>query len=255
MSRNYREELARTGVVNLGQALRGEELDDFRRLYDADRGGYGYFWRDYGYHQQANYDALVTTPEFDRLIRHGRILPVVEELMGGPVCFGEVGLRYMAPYAGPLHRSWHRDRPHWMEHPLRMDYVQLMVYLTDVDEGTHCISFSPESVADEILEEKESQLARGGVLDLHGPAGTCALFNVAVLHTATTRPTVSERKTVQIYYGHRNRPPLSNDSGIPATLWRDGEDEETRAFYGVLNERTRLYAAAFGGEGRAVTPG
>ena len=142
--------------------------------------------------------------------------------MGGPLCFGEIGLRYMGPYDGQLHRSWHRDRPHWMQHPLRMDYIQLMVYLTDVDESTHCISFSPESIDEPILEDQQAQLACGGVYDLHGPAGTCALFNVAALHTATTRPTRSERKTV-----HRSimvteaRAPLSNDSGIPATLWRD----------------------------------
>ena len=80
-----------------------------------------------------------------------------------------------------------------------------------------------------------------------GPAGTCALFNVAVLHTATTRPTRAERRTAQIYYGHRDRAPLANDSGIPATLWRDHQDAETRAFYSVLNERTRVYMRAFGG--------
>ena len=74
---------------------------------------------------------------------------------------------------------------------------------------------------------KTHSWARGGVHDLHGPAGTCALFNVAALHTATTRPTNAERKTVQIYYGHRGRAPLANDSSIPATLWRDHADPET----------------------------
>ena len=172
-------------------------------------------------------------------------MPVIEELMGGPVCFGEIGLRYMGPYDGPINRRWHRDRPHWPQHPLRMDYVQLMVYLTDVDESAHCISFSPESVDDPILEDEKAQLARGGVYDLHGPAGTCALFNVAALHTAATRPTSSERKTVQIDYRHSDRPPLSNDSGIPATLWRDHPDAETRAFYGVLNRRTQALYGRF----------
>ena len=33
--------------------------------------------------------------------------------MGGALCFGEIGLRFMGPYDGPLHRGWHRDRPHW----------------------------------------------------------------------------------------------------------------------------------------------
>ncbi len=247
MSSDHRTEMARRGFANLGQVFGGDELEALTCLFDADRADYAYFWHRYGHHQEANYDALITTPAFDDLIRHPRILPVIEDLMGGPVCFGEIGLRFMGPYDGPLHRSWHRDRPHWQEHPLRMDYIQLMVYLTDVDESTHCISFSPESIEEPVLAEKDSQLARGGVYDLHGPAGTCALFNVAALHTATTRPTRAVRKTVQIYYGHRGHAPLANDSCIPATLWRDHADPETRAFYGVLNRRTELYLAAFGG--------
>ena len=119
-----------------------------------------------------------------------------------------------------------------------------MVYLTAVDDNTHCISMSPESVDEPVLRDSAKQLERG-IFDLHGPAGTCALFNASILHTATTRPTDVSRKTVQIYYGHRDRSPLANASAIPATLWRDHEDSETRAFYGVLNERTRIMMNAF----------
>ena len=71
------------------------------------------------------------------------------------------------------------------------------------------------------------------------------LFNASVLHTATTRPTKAIRRTVQIYYGHRDRPYLADDSAIPAMLWRDHPDAETRAFYGVLNDRTRIFLAAY----------
>ena len=165
--------------------------------------------------------------------------------MGGALCFGEIGLRYMGPYDGEFNQGWHRDRNHWDNHPLRMDYIQLMVYMTDVDESTHCFSLSPESIDEPVLKDNGAQMARGGVYDLHGLAGTCALFNVALLHTATTRPTKATRKTAQIYYGHRGRAPLANDSGIPATFWRDHENPETRAFYGALNERTKVFMAAF----------
>tara|TARA_B100001013_G_scaffold308439_1_gene212394 strand:- start:15 stop:395 length:381 start_codon:yes stop_codon:yes gene_type:complete len=89
-----------------------------------------------------------------------------------------------------------------------------MVYLTDVDEITHCFSISPESAAEEILD-RGSQLQRGGMVDLYGSAGTCVLFNVAVLHTATTRPTTAARKSIQVYYGHTNRPHLSEITYIP----------------------------------------
>ena len=144
----------------------------------------------------------------------------------------------MPPYTGNPHQQWHRDRAHRLDHPLRVDYLQLMVYLTDVDEDTHCFSLSPEAIDQPILKETKAQLRRG-IYDLHGPAGTCALCNAAILHTRdhATHPD-KERKTVQIYYGHRDRAPLANDSAIPATLWRDHPDAQTRAFYGVLNERT-----------------
>tara|TARA_B100000029_G_scaffold516824_1_gene635332 strand:+ start:48521 stop:49249 length:729 start_codon:yes stop_codon:yes gene_type:complete len=233
------------GFVNLGRIFSNEEVDKFCKLFDEDRQKYPYFWHPYGHHQHANYDALITSPKFDQLIRHPKVYQTIETLMGGEICFGEIGLRAMGPYKGRFHQSWHRDKPHWLEHPLRMDYIQLMVYLTDVSEKTHCFSISPESIDQPILQDSSQQLARG-IYNLEGPRGTCALFNVSVLHTATTRPTKESRKTVQIYYGHRNREPLANDSGIPANLWRDNEDPEIRAFYSILNERTKLYMSAFG---------
>ncbi|MYE90084.1 hypothetical protein F4X33_13930, partial [Candidatus Poribacteria bacterium] len=162
----------------------------------------------------------------------------------GPVCFGEISLRHMGAYNGEPHQIFHRDKPHWEEHPLRMDYMQLMVYLTDVDEGTHCFSISPESVDDPIVEVAEN-VERNGTVDLHGPAGTVALFNIAVPHTATLRVTQRERKTVQAYYGHRSRPYLSDCSVIPPRFSRHDPDPEVRAFYGNLNKTTRTYLAAF----------
>lgn len=231
--------------MNLGQVLDGSELARFQTMFDHDLKTLPYFWHKYGYRQYANYEALISSPDFDDLIRHPKIYPRIESLMGDPLCFGEIGLRLMNPYQGEAHQDWHRDRAHWLDHPLHMDYIQLMVYLTDVNEEDHCISLSQESVSEPILKNKDAQLKRGGEYHLHGPAGTCALFNASLLHTATTRPTENERRTVQIYYGHRNRPPLANDSTIPPAFWRDSEDAETRGFYGVLNERSRLYLTAF----------
>lgn len=233
------------GFLNMGQVLDDDEVAVFLEMFNGDMRDFPNFWRDYGHHQVANYDALISSPQFDELIRHPKILPTIEALMGGPVCFGEIGLREMRAYDGAFHEAWHRDKPHRDEHPLHMDYMQLIVLLSDCSESTHCFSISPESIHEPVLQEHDAQLERGGKYHLHGPAGTCALFNVSLLHTATTRPTQAVRKTAQIYYGHRDRPYLANDSAIPATFWRDHPDPETRAFYGVLNERTRLYLAAY----------
>jgi len=234
------------GYLTSTDLVSPEALERFQLLFDNDRSTNAYRWHPYGYHQSANYDALVTTPEFDEVVRHPPIYQALETLMGDALCFGEIGARHMAPYDGDLHRGWHRDRPHQQAHPYRMDYIQLMLYLTDVGPDTHCFSISPESVEDPILEDQEAQLSRGGIVDIEGKAGTVCLFNVAVLHTATTRSSTAERKTLQIYYGHRDRAPLANDSVIPPKLWKYSEDAETRAFYGNLNAVTKIYAEAFG---------
>ena len=236
--------------TNNGYLLRDDlvtpaQLAHFVELFDTDREQRRYRWHAYGHHQTANYDALVTTPAFDEVVRQPRIYDAILELMGGPVCFGEIGARHMGPYDGELHHGWHRDRDHWLEHSLRIDYIQLMLYLTDVDDTTHCFSLSPEGIQEPILTDKDEQLARGGCVDIHGKAGTVCLFNVAVLHSATTRPSKADRKTLQIYYGHLDRAPLANDSVVPPLLWQHG-DEETRAFYGNLNDVSRLYAQSFG---------
>ena len=133
-----------------------------------------------------------------------------------------------------------------------MDYLQLVVYFRDVNAGTHCLSLSPESIADPVRDDEAAQLARGGVHDLHGPAGTCALFNVSVLHTATTRPTQQIRKTAQIYYGHRHRAPLAKrlgDSGhVLARLSRRRDTSLLRGVerpYAALSEGIRHTARVF----------
>jgi len=238
----------KNGYLQLDDALTTEEVEFFRDLYDQDRVDRSFFWRDAGLgcHQWLNCDSLISSPEIDRLIRHPRLMAYVDELMGAPTSLSEVCIRHMPAYEGEIMQSWHRDRPHKMDHPLRMGWIHIMVYLTDVDEGTHCFSISPESIDEDILLNPEEQLERSGSVDIYGPAGTVALFNLSVMHTATVRPTMKERKTVQTYYGFQSGPSLSHHTTIPARLWRDHPDPEVRAFYGNLNDKSRLYAAAFG---------
>ena len=44
-----------------------------------------------------------------------------------------------------------------------------------------------------------------------------------------------------VQYGHRHRDYHSDHTYIPPSLWRDHPDEETRGFYGVLNNLSREY--------------
>lgn len=236
------------GYLLLDDALTGEEVERFRDLYDKDRRERSFFWRDAGLgcHQWLNCDSLISSPEIDQLIRHPRLMAYVDELMGAPTCLAEVCIRHMAAYEGEWMQSWHRDRPHKMDHPLRMGWIHILVYLSDVDEDTHCFSISPESIDEPVLIDAEEQLARSGNVDIYGPAGTVVLFNLSVMHTATVRPTTKERKTVQTYYGFQSGPILSHHTTIPTGLWRDHPDPGVRAFYGNLNDKSKLYAEAFG---------
>jgi len=70
--------------------------------------------------------------------------------------------------------------------------MQLTVYLTDVNQETHCFSLSPES-ANALTLDTAGQLDRNGIIDCHGVAGTVVLFNIAAPHTATVRVTKHER--------------------------------------------------------------
>jgi hypothetical protein len=242
------------GYLSLGKILSDDEVARFVEVFDRDRRDFGRIWNDNGIWQTQNCQSLLTAPEVDEIIRHPKAMEPLQVLMGGEVCFSEICLRHMGPYEGesiagmtswegPVGRRWHRDgggRFIWPEHPLRIGYVQLMVYLSDVSDKTHSFAISPESIDQEILP-KEDQLMRGGSRDLYGCAGTAILFNVCRLHTVTVRPTQCERKSAQIYYGHRHRKYLSEQSYIPAGLWRDHPDGEVRGFYSVINDKTQTY--------------
>jgi hypothetical protein len=237
-----REFFRTNGYVSLGQIYEGDELARMVEVFDRDREERAKdHWYKFGHWQTVNCDAVFTSPEFDDLIRHPKAMAYLADIMGDDICFAELCARHMDPYDGEFDQGWHRDRSYWTDHPLHVDYMQLMVYLTDVHEGTHCFSISPQGVDDDRSFDNDAQLERGGIVDIHGPAGTGLLFNVATLHTATTRPTQSERKTAQVYYGFTHRPHLSEDSVMPPALWRDHPDEETRRFYGLLNGKTRDY--------------
>jgi hypothetical protein len=190
-----------------------------------------------------NCNLLLTEPLFEITIRQPKVLALVEQLMGGPFCFEELSVRHTAPSAEARPTGWHRDRPHWPEHPLHLDYPQVIYYLTDVDEGTHCFTISPEPADGEILG-RDAQVERGGTVYFHGRAGSAILFNAATLHGVTIRQTDRHRRIVQVYYGHAERPSLSEVTLIPPRLWRDHPDAETRRFYGKLNRYNRVMHAA-----------
>jgi hypothetical protein len=232
--------------VPLPDLLTPEEVAALNAAIDRDRERNAFMWwcegsRDY------NCNLLLTEPVFELTIRHPRVLPLAERLMGGPFCFEELSVRHTGPRDETRATGWHRDRPHWPEHPLHLDYPQVIYYLTDVDESTHCFTISPEPADGEILD-RDAQVARGGAVYFYGRAGSAILFNAATLHGPTHRKTDRHRRIVQVYYGHPDRPSLSQVTLMPPRLWRDHPDPEIRRFYGKLNRYTRVWLQALGVE-------
>lgn len=211
--------------------------------------------------QMVNGDVLLTSPVFDGLIRHPKIIAAVERIMGDRCALAETCLRHMMPFDGREHdpyQHWHRDGPlgdgkSWDRQPprrFRAEYIQAMVLLSDTDETTHAFSLSPEPCDGEVLPSEPSdtggaQVAQYGALDMHGPVGTVILLNLSTLHTATTRITTKERKTLQTYYGHAGGGTLSQFTSVPPSFWRDHSDEACRAFYGglPLNDKSQALLA------------
>ena len=195
------EHFASHGFAHLGTPadplLSADELARFTKLFDECR-EHGEFWEDYYDYQTRNCEPLRANVAWDELLRHPKVVAGAEAILGGPVALGEACLRYMPPQTSESMQRWHRDTPHALHRPHRCGFVHLMLYLSDVDSSSPCWSISPES-SDEPVLSTEEQLQRGGVYDLHGPAGTAAFFNLSALHAATVRPCTRGRKSVQAY--------------------------------------------------------
>ena len=114
------------------------------------------------------------------------------------------------PMSESPHQNWHRDYAHALDRPMRAGYLHMLLYLTDVDECSPCMSISPEPVAGPILP-LAAQLAQREYVDLLGCAGSAFLSNLSVTHRGSTHAktapggrSTEERKSVQVYFGHRD---------------------------------------------------
>ncbi len=223
--------------VVLPDLLSPETVAALNAAIDRDHAAHAYFWGS-EVSRNGTSNLLLTEPVFEPVVRHPEVISLVETLLGGPSCFEELSVQITPPSAEGRPTGWHRDCGHYSEHPLGLDYPQIIYYLTDVGEGDHHFTISPEPGGGPVLDTP-AQLEQGGSMPFHGKAGSGILFNAAILHGATLAATPNERRILQIYYGHPSRPALSEVSIIPPRLWRSHPDSETRRFYGKLNTVTK----------------
>ena len=68
------------GYLPLGKILDKKETETFVKVFNRDRTETGYHWYSFGHYQSINCDALATSPEFDDLLRHPKVMAPISEL-------------------------------------------------------------------------------------------------------------------------------------------------------------------------------
>ena len=230
--------------VVLPGILNAEQVADLNAALDRDKAANPFLWYFMGSPNNAG-NLLLTEPVFDLAPRVPVVLDLLDKLMGGPICFEEMSIQFTGSSDAAHETAWHRDTTYWNEHPLHLDYPQMICYLTDVNEGTHAFTISPEAANGEIIEQN-AHIERGGTTYFHGKAGTAILFNAATVHGATRRVTQDTRRILQVYWGHEARPNLSDVSIIPPRLWRDHADAQVRRFYSKHSRFSRVFHEGMG---------
>lgn len=156
----------------LPDLLAPDEVAQLNEAIDRDRAENPFMWdRKPFAEMEDNSNLLLNEPIFEIVIHRPTVLTFLARLMRGPFCFEQLTVSHRDGQMEDKGTNWHRDKDHWLEHPLHLDYPQIIYYLTDVDETTHCFSISQEPAGGEILMDQEAQLDRGGVLDFYGRAG------------------------------------------------------------------------------------
>jgi ectoine hydroxylase-related dioxygenase (phytanoyl-CoA dioxygenase family) len=178
------------------------------------------------------------------VIHHFSVIPLVKAILGeGCLCSGLSFLRRESCLVNPpedidgddplaLERRWHREDSGNIEGADWNNYfapaIQVIYYLDDVDETTHCTSVIPESAAtkrslpktsegDLRIDDHETSYVdpdkprwvdsfgrdnprRIGGVDVHAGSGSAIVFNNASFHCGTIRKTDRIRRTVHVRY-------------------------------------------------------
>ena len=286
-------EFTERGFVAIPNALSAAELVALNAAVEKDRERFFYLWplanhEPFGAQGPcfANMNILLTSPDagFDEIITHPNIYPLAKRLMGADsIRFEEFSVTIREPILEDQpdgsrikQQAWHRDDSHWIDHPLLLRSLSVVVYLTDVDASGHSFSIVPESLAtkrtlpgvaegggeggaggaieERLLEDDPAYSlpnadappgGEGSAVDVVGAAGTAIFFHTGNLHAGTVRQTDRLRHSIHLYYGHEALPPLSDRlTAVPKRLSEHG-DPEIRQLFSKKNEITRLFESNF----------
>lgn len=144
---------------------------------------------------------------FHKLLYDGRILDIIEDLIGPNIqLFHDQALYKPARYGGPVH--WHQDNAYWQCSPPNL--VSCWLTLDDVDKDNGAMQFLPGTHFRS--EEHDQSAATNGLLNMDKrvdesqavvadlPAGGIAIHHCQTLHHTAPNTTDRQRRAFAMHY-------------------------------------------------------
>ena len=267
------QDVAEQGYCVVPGALGADELATMREAFDADRRAHPRCWelrgssRDelglpgtegpvdamgewevaaqgVGESGRWQSEPLPRTDAFDYCIWHPRVLPLLERLLGPTLRLNGMSAMSRDPVSEPVPPE--RNGAHWQlfhreegasfapDHPFCMRTSMVLFYLDDCDEGSHCFSIVPESLATKkalphrtdptsgrtvidqpftermwrnrpvsmLGDEIADGVGRPDAVDILAPAGTAIVTNACNIHAGTVRQSERPRRSIILWWTH-----------------------------------------------------
>lgn len=237
--RAYRDD----GFAVVPGALGPAEVAELCAFMDRDQQENPGDWHAPAQGASGNGQVLMRHPDLDRYVRHPVTFPLLREILGPDIRFGQFDFRDVRPGAAEESgMQWHRDISYYSKcggkvwdprNPYKSTFACVIYYLTDVHECCPCFAMVPRSHEYRSLAAARDALgADYREVPIRGPAGTAILYNITTYHTrlAGRAGCAHGRRTMHNYHSRESNPPLTEWATLPEELALS-DDAATRAFY------------------------
>jgi ectoine hydroxylase-related dioxygenase (phytanoyl-CoA dioxygenase family) len=232
-------DFAAKGFTLLPGLLELAKVVELSRAINHDIGANPFMWQRFE-GSMVNRNAILSIPGIHELVLHPRVLAPVDAIFEGHACFEEAVVLIHQPGAAEPQTDWHRDVPHNLDNRYRAEYVQLLVYLSNVTDDTHRFAIFPESCDEPIVPAPELVATRQP-FELVGAPGSAILFNSSSRHGVRKAAAGRGRRSLHIYFGQAHRPCSSEHTIVPERILRALPPEQRRVFA----KRNRLASLIF----------
>jgi ectoine hydroxylase len=209
--------------------------DELDRILGGDPPNAGIILEKDGTTPRTVFNPQLYSDVYSRLIRHPRLLGMVEELVGEQVYAFQLGINCKAAFNGDVW-FWHQDYPTYLEddHIPQPRMVNALIFLDEVtmlnsplmlvpgshrlatdmpEESTQGTSYKLRYTGVDVIKE---QVSAGGLEVPTGPAGSIIFMNANTLHGSTANLSPWSRRMITLTYNA-----MSNKSTSPSVRSRD----------------------------------